>query len=250
MLVGSSPVSEPWSAARGVTWQQGRESDRCVVTRESGTTTVVFPRGCYSTSLLNERRFIDPTVICVLDVPAHRGGVAAPRSPWQVMQCSPQLFLAERRLMQSVAYDPLIAAGANELVLEALGGCSSRLTPPLAAAAQRHCELVEHAKQRIAATLGQRLTFAALSAELGCTPFHLSRTYRALEGMTLAAYRNQLRLRAAVDRLPGLPSGTLTELALELGFSSHSHFTDAFRRNFALTPSEYLNDLRAAPLAY
>src|SRR5687767_14826569 len=99
MFVDSSPVSEPWSAARGaVTWQQGRESDRCVVTLESGTTTVVFPRGCSSTSLSNERRFIDPTVICVLDAPANHGGAAALRSQWKVMRCSPQLFLAERRL--------------------------------------------------------------------------------------------------------------------------------------------------------
>jgi AraC-like DNA-binding protein len=27
-------------------------------------------------------------------------------------------------------------------------------------------------------------------------------------------------------------------LALELGFSSHSHFTDAFRREFGKAPSE------------
>jgi AraC-like DNA-binding protein len=30
----------------------------------------------------------------------------------------------------------------------------------------------------------------------------------------------------------------LTALAFELGFSSHSHFADAFRREFGRTPSE------------
>jgi AraC-like DNA-binding protein len=29
----------------------------------------------------------------------------------------------------------------------------------------------------------------------------------------------------------------LTRLALDLGYSSHSHFTDAFRRSFGVTPS-------------
>jgi AraC-like DNA-binding protein len=31
--------------------------------------------------------------------------------------------------------------------------------------------------------------------------------------------------------------GDLTALALDLGFSSHSHFTDAFRRRFGMAPS-------------
>jgi AraC-like DNA-binding protein len=30
----------------------------------------------------------------------------------------------------------------------------------------------------------------------------------------------------------------ITGLALDLGFSSHSHFTDVFRREFGSTPSE------------
>jgi AraC-like DNA-binding protein len=31
--------------------------------------------------------------------------------------------------------------------------------------------------------------------------------------------------------------GNLTALALELGFASHSHFTDTFRRAFGVAPS-------------
>jgi AraC-like DNA-binding protein len=46
--------------------------------------------------------------------------------------------------------------------------------------------------------------------------------------------------RAAPGPLESLASGAddLTSLALDLGFSSHSHFTDAFRREFGRTPSE------------
>ena len=41
---------------------------------------------------------------------------------------------------------------------------------------------------------------------------------------------------AALERL-AVGADDLTTLALELGFSSHSHFTDAFRREFGRPPS-------------
>ena len=66
--------------------------------------------------------------------------------------------------------------------------------------------------------------------------FHLCRCFRAGTGLTLHEYRTQLRLRGALE---ALESGDcdLTRLALDTGFSSHSHFTAAFRRVFDATPS-------------
>jgi AraC family transcriptional regulator len=52
-------------------------------------------------------------------------------------------------------------------------------------------------------------------------------------------YRYQLRLRLArsLDLLNQYDD--LTALALEVGFSSHSHFTAAFRRTYGRTPSAF-----------
>jgi AraC-like DNA-binding protein len=47
----------------------------------------------------------------------------------------------------------------------------------------------------------------------------------------------QLRLARALVELPY--STDITSLALDLGFSSHSHFTLAFRSAFGCTPSEF-----------
>jgi AraC-like DNA-binding protein len=45
-------------------------------------------------------------------------------------------------------------------------------------------------------------------------------------------------LRLALEHLVnGKPD--LTMLALDLGFSSHAHFTEAFRTEFACTPSAF-----------
>jgi hypothetical protein len=55
-------------------------------------------------------------------------------------------------------------------------------------------------------------------------------------GVTLHGYVAGLRLRAALEELAkGCPD--LGLLALELGFSSHSHFSAAFRQEFGRPPS-------------
>jgi AraC-like DNA-binding protein len=46
-----------------------------------------------------------------------------------------------------------------------------------------------------------------------------------------------VRLRTSLERIAE-PGADLTSIALDLGFSSHSHFTDVFRREFGSTPSE------------
>jgi AraC-like DNA-binding protein len=63
----------------------------------------------------------------------------------------------------------------------------------------------------------------------------------------LAGYRQALRLRTALERLP-LSAGELTTLALELGFSSHSHFTASFTREYGVPPSSVGNARRARAL--
>jgi AraC-like DNA-binding protein len=45
-----------------------------------------------------------------------------------------------------------------------------------------------------------------------------------------------VRLRAALEALPGQD---LTQLALDLGYSSHSHFSERFRQVYGRTPSEF-----------
>jgi len=47
----------------------------------------------------------------------------------------------------------------------------------------------------------------------------------------------QLRLSYALAELPH--TDDLTMLALETGFSSHSHFSAVFRRAFGCTPSQF-----------
>jgi AraC-like DNA-binding protein len=99
-----------------------------------------------------------------------------------------------------------------------------------------HRTLAEGAKWRLAESLGEPLRLCELARMLHTSPFHLARVFRAETGFSVNGYRLALRLRVALSRLVEHDGG-LSALALELGFSSHSHFSDTFRREFGVAPS-------------
>jgi AraC family transcriptional regulator len=73
---------------------------------------------------------------------------------------------------------------------------------------------------------------------VGCSAFHLSRTFSATTGMTIPQYLRQLRMERAAELLR---SGkfNVTETALEVGYSSLSHFSHAFHETFGCCPGLY-----------
>jgi len=111
--------------------------------------------------------------------------------------------------------------------------------------ASSHRRLAEDAQELIAATVDENLSLEAIATRLGSSPFHLARVFRRETGFSLHDYRKQLRLRLALGQLPD-SGGTLSALALGLGFASHSHFTDTFRREFGVAPS-VVRDARHVP---
>jgi AraC-like DNA-binding protein len=102
-----------------------------------------------------------------------------------------------------------------------------------------HHALAEAAKAELASAYARSVGLETLARTLHTSPFHLARVFRSETGFTVAGYRRALRLRAALEQLPSRAK-ELTALALDLGFSSHSHFSDAFRRSFGLTPSSLM----------
>jgi AraC-like DNA-binding protein len=82
----------------------------------------------------------------------------------------------------------------------------------------------------------RRLTLTEIGRAVGCSPFHLSRTVRAVTGLSIHRILLRYRLRHALELVLDSPAG-LSEVAYASGFSSHSHLTDAFRREFGCSPS-------------
>jgi AraC family transcriptional regulator len=102
----------------------------------------------------------------------------------------------------------------------------------------RHDDLVEQAKLTLTTRFREPMGVDALARTVNASPFHLARVFRARTGYSLHGYRNELRLRAALDLLADT-TDDLTSIALDLGYGSHSHFSQAFRQAFGATPSSF-----------
>lgn len=167
----------------------------------------------------------------------------------------PQSYALQRLVVQHLLSgtrpDPVFIEETGLLLLERiLANALPRQQSQAKTAATRraHRELAHDARTLLATTFQESLTLAEMASTLTSSPFHLSRVFRQQTGETIHQYRNQLRLRAGLEYV--LDSDLdLSTLALELGYANHSHFTQAFRRAFRLTPSALRENRSLAQLS-
>jgi AraC-like DNA-binding protein len=119
------------------------------------------------------------------------------------------------------------------LVRRALGERTSHA----AAASFGREKLVDRAKLALSGDLARRWSLAEIAAEVGVSPVYLTQVFRQVEGIPLYRYQLRMRLARALDLLDRCDD--LTGLALELGFSSHSHFSAVFRQTYGRSPAEF-----------
>jgi AraC family transcriptional regulator len=112
----------------------------------------------------------------------------------------------------------------------------------------RTSRAVDRAKQLLNARAGERLHLGAVATEVGVSPVYLTQEFTRCEGIPLYRYQLRLRLTRALCELPHC--NDITGLALDLGFSSHAHFTAAFRKAFGLTPSDYRSTIGSRQLQF
>ncbi|MEO6688335.1 MAG: AraC family transcriptional regulator [Dokdonella sp.] len=97
--------------------------------------------------------------------------------------------------------------------------------------------LVDRTKLVVASDLSRRWTLAEIAAQIGVSPVYLTQVFQQVEGLPLYRYQLRLRLARALDRIGEIDD--LGQLGLELGFSSHSHFSAAFQQAYGRSPSEF-----------
>jgi AraC family transcriptional regulator len=95
---------------------------------------------------------------------------------------------------------------------------------------------------RMQAALSSNLDLKTLAMESGYSRNHFLRMFRAATGYTPHQYLLRLRLKRAQEMMKNR-SMNLVDIALECGFSSHSHLVRVFRHILGAAPSEYRRDL-------
>ncbi|MGD8233557.1 AraC family transcriptional regulator [Vibrio sp. TRT 1302] len=82
------------------------------------------------------------------------------------------------------------------------------------------------------------LNLPEVAALANLSPYHFHRTFKAVQGETLADFIRRLRLAAAADELFKSKQPVLN-IALEYGFSSSQSLAKAFKQHYGVTPSEF-----------
>jgi len=162
---------------------------------------------------------------------------------------SADTYLLQRQLFTRVSNtppaDPLYVEETVFALLDRVidHAYADRSSVPARRESRRSEMLAQSACELLGRCFVEPLTLSQIAAAIGTSPFHLCRSFRRAIGMTMHDYRNQLRLRSTLDALED-PQTDLSQLALAVGYSSHSHFTASFRRAFGVTPSTARNRMK------
>jgi AraC family transcriptional regulator len=155
----------------------------------------------------------------------HPLAIAAARAHWILSQARQEFRHPD--VVSPLALEGLVLA----LVAEAARARTARPGGGFPGWLRRTRELLD-------ARFAEHHTLADLAREAGVHPVHLASAFRRAFGASVGEYIRCLRVEAARRALLDCDR-TVSEVALEIGFSSHSHLTSVFRRHTGVTPSEY-----------
>jgi AraC family transcriptional regulator len=107
---------------------------------------------------------------------------------------------------------------------------------------------IQKALWLVETTLHEHISLEQMAANCGVLPFHLTRAFAAVTGLSLMRYVRARRLSvAALKLVAGAPN--ILAVALDAGYNSHEAFTRAFRDQFGCTPEQVREGGHATPLA-
>ncbi|MEO6238655.1 MAG: AraC family transcriptional regulator [Vicinamibacterales bacterium] len=102
-----------------------------------------------------------------------------------------------------------------------------------------YVERVNRAIDHIVRNLGEPLRLEEVAAAAGFSPFHFHRVFKSILGETLNQFVKRLRLERALYLMSHAPNRSLTDVALDCGFSSSSDFSRSFKQCYGAAPSVF-----------
>ncbi len=125
---------------------------------------------------------------------------------------------------------------------------STTTAPAALPAGDPALRLVERACRVLDADLGERVNLGALAAELGSTPWALSRAFRRALGITPTAYAEERRAKRFRSELR--QGGSVAGATYGAGYGSSSRVYEDAARRFGMTPSSYQKGGKGAAIAF
>jgi AraC family transcriptional regulator len=150
------------------------------------------------------------------------------------------IMLAKRLYGEFRLMDEVSLLAIEGLSLEMLAGFSRNFTQK---DKSQIPAWLKKAKDIIHDRFTETFSVAELAQSVSVHPGHLSRSFRRYYRLTIADYVRQLRIEYACHQISKskLP---LSQIALDLGFSHQSHFSNIFKRLTGFTPAQYRLNFR------
>ncbi len=98
---------------------------------------------------------------------------------------------------------------------------------------------INRAIDHIEANIGEELSLEKIAAEAGFSRYHFHRLFSAMAGETLNRFIQRIRVEKAASQLKSNPGKSITEIALDCGFSGSAAFARVFKGTFAMSASEW-----------
>ncbi len=136
----------------------------------------------------------------------------------------------------------------TELALHLLRRALEKILVPFDACPVPACRFLAHDSERekifdaryiLETQFEQSLTIRELSRKVAMNECYLKKGFKALTGKTIHEYQRELRMNKARVLL-AQPGYSVSDVAAELGFSSISHFSTAFKKATGIKPCELL----------
>lgn len=102
-----------------------------------------------------------------------------------------------------------------------------------------YVERVNRAIDYIVRNLARPLRLEDVSRAAYFSPFHFHRVFKSLLGETLNQFVKRQRLERALYLMSHAPGRSLTDVALDCGFSSSSDFSRSFKQRYGVPPSVF-----------
>lgn len=136
----------------------------------------------------------------------------------------------------------------DELVLHMLDAIMGKLgnvaaVPPLPEALkQYHLPTIEQAQDYLLQHFREDLSLQQVAQHCHTSPFHFSRIFKAVLGVSPHQYLLGVRLHQA-KRLLTDTHQPVGDIAFDCGFNSLEHFATAYRKRYSVSPSAYRKQL-------
>ncbi len=139
--------------------------------------------------------------------------------------------------------DIIIRSLLYQLLYQLMRNFSRKRETPLSASS-RSFDRVQKVTRYLQNHFQERLTLQSVAEVMAVTPGHLSRTFKENMAVSFSEYLTQVRLQEVVKELRTEATKSITEIALDAGFTNINSFYVAFHRAFHMTPSEFRTSLK------